>query len=203
MQLCVAAAALTFTVSTSRYAHGARPPRSDQGRLQHVADRRDRAERPAASGCARNLARRRECGGRPARPSGRTRLLRRPEQPGERAGVYTRSCCRSTKSISCSDPIPPTWRRRRCRGSCRPARPRSPLLAIGVNRHFNYDRYFSMVPVGTEGVPPSRAASSSSPPQQKPKPTTVAMIAADAEFARTAADGAKENAAEARLQGHL
>src|SRR6476646_3675935 len=26
------------------------------------------------------------------------------------------------------------------------------LLAIGVNRHFNYDRYFSMVPVGTEGI---------------------------------------------------
>ena len=26
------------------------------------------------------------------------------------------------------------------------------LLAIGVNRHFNYDRYFSMVPVGPEGV---------------------------------------------------
>ena len=26
------------------------------------------------------------------------------------------------------------------------------MLAIGVNRHFNYDRYFSMVPVGPEGV---------------------------------------------------
>ena len=26
------------------------------------------------------------------------------------------------------------------------------LTAIGINRHFNYDKYFSMVPVGPEGV---------------------------------------------------
>ncbi len=26
------------------------------------------------------------------------------------------------------------------------------LLAIGVNRHFDYDRYFSMVPISSEGV---------------------------------------------------
>jgi branched-chain amino acid transport system substrate-binding protein len=68
------------------------------------------------------------------------------------------------------------------------------LLAIGVNRHFNYDRYFSMVPVGPEGVKAFSRGYFELAAAQQPKPTTVAMIAADAEFARTAVDGAKENA---------
>lgn len=68
------------------------------------------------------------------------------------------------------------------------------LLAIGVNRHFNYDRYFSMVPISSEGVAAFSRGFFELAAQQKPKPATVAMVAADAEFARTAADGAKENA---------
>lgn len=68
------------------------------------------------------------------------------------------------------------------------------LLAIGVNRHFDYDRYFSMVPISSEGVAAFSRGFFELAAAQNPKPTTVAMIAADAEFARTAADGAKENA---------
>lgn len=68
------------------------------------------------------------------------------------------------------------------------------LLAIGVNRHFNYDRYFSMVPISSEGVAAFSRGFFELAAAQNPKPTTVAMVAADAEFARTAADGAKENA---------
>src|SRR3954471_15792588 len=68
------------------------------------------------------------------------------------------------------------------------------LLAIGVNRHFDYARYFSMVPVGPEGVKAFSRGYFELAAAQQPKPVTVAMIAADAEFARTAADGAKENA---------
>ena len=68
------------------------------------------------------------------------------------------------------------------------------FLALGVNRHFNYDRYFSMVPVGPEGVKAFSRGYFELAAAQKPKPRTVAMIAADAEFAKTAADGAKENA---------
>ena len=68
------------------------------------------------------------------------------------------------------------------------------LLAIGVNRHFNYSRYFSMVPVGPDGVKAFSRGYFELAAAQQPKPTTVAMIAADAEFATTAADGAKENA---------
>src|SRR4051794_17598380 len=67
------------------------------------------------------------------------------------------------------------------------------LLAIGVNRHFDYARYFSMVPVGPDGVKAFSRGYFELAAAQQPKPVTVAMIAADAEFARTAADGAKEN----------
>jgi branched-chain amino acid transport system substrate-binding protein len=44
------------------------------------------------------------------------------------------------------------------------------LLAIGVNRHFDYARYFSMVPVGPEGVKAFRADTSSSRPRSSPNP---------------------------------
>jgi branched-chain amino acid transport system substrate-binding protein len=68
------------------------------------------------------------------------------------------------------------------------------LLAIGVNRHFNYAKYFSMVPVGPEGVKAFSRGYFELAAAQQPKPQTVAIVAADAEFANTAADGAKENA---------
>jgi len=68
------------------------------------------------------------------------------------------------------------------------------LLALGVNSHFNYPRYFSMVPVGPEGVKAFSRGYFELAAAQTPKPKTVAMIAADAEFAKTAADGAKVNA---------
>ncbi|MDB5601280.1 MAG: hypothetical protein JWN71_3324, partial [Xanthobacteraceae bacterium] len=67
-------------------------------------------------------------------------------------------------------------------------------LAIGVNRHFKYNKYFSMVPVGPEGVKAFSKGFFEIAAAQQPKPLTVAMLAADAEFAKTAADGAKENA---------
>lgn len=68
------------------------------------------------------------------------------------------------------------------------------MLAIGVNRHFDYPRYFSMVPVGPEGVKAFSRGFFELAAAQKPKPQTVSIVAADAEFAKTAADGARENA---------
>jgi branched-chain amino acid transport system substrate-binding protein len=68
------------------------------------------------------------------------------------------------------------------------------MLAIGVNSHFNYNRYFSMVPVGPEGVKAFSRGFFELAAAQKPKPKTVALLAADAEFAKTASDGARENA---------
>ncbi len=66
------------------------------------------------------------------------------------------------------------------------------LLGLGVNKEFNYPNYFVMIPTGpnpnaalTEGFFAIGAA-------QSPKPQTVAIAAADAEFARNAADGGRE-----------
>ena len=69
------------------------------------------------------------------------------------------------------------------------------ILGVGVNRHFNYGRYFSMVPVGPEGVKAFSQGFFELAAAQQPKPQTVAMLSADAEFAKTSADGARENAA--------
>ncbi len=68
------------------------------------------------------------------------------------------------------------------------------MLAIGVNSHFNYPKYFSMVPVGPEGVRAFSRGFFELAAAQKPKPKTVAILAADAEFAKTASDGARDNA---------
>jgi branched-chain amino acid transport system substrate-binding protein len=69
------------------------------------------------------------------------------------------------------------------------------ILGVGVNRHFNYGRYFSMVPIGPEGVKAFSRGFFELAAAQQPKPQTVAMLSADAEFAKTSADGARENAA--------
>ena len=68
------------------------------------------------------------------------------------------------------------------------------LTAIGINRHFNYDKYFSMIPAGPDGVNTFAIGFFEIAAQQKPKPQTVAILAADAEFARSASDGAREEA---------
>jgi branched-chain amino acid transport system substrate-binding protein len=69
------------------------------------------------------------------------------------------------------------------------------LFGLDVNREFHYERYFSMVPTG--GPSPSRAFSEpffKVAAAQNPKPKTVAIIAADAEYSHHAADGARDNA---------
>ena len=66
------------------------------------------------------------------------------------------------------------------------------FTAIGINRHFNYDKYFSMVSVGPDGVNAFSKGFFELAAAQQPKPQTVAILAADAEFARSAADGARE-----------
>ena len=68
------------------------------------------------------------------------------------------------------------------------------LFANAANHQFHYARYFSMLPTGPD---PQRAFSTGFfelAQTQTPKPQTVAMIAADAEFAQNAAEGARDNA---------
>ncbi len=73
------------------------------------------------------------------------------------------------------------------------------LLGLAVNSEFHYDKYFAMIPAGptpktsfTEGFFNVAMA-------QNPKPKTVAIAAADIEFAHNAADGARDNAKAAGL----
>src|SRR6478609_360785 len=75
------------------------------------------------------------------------------------------------------------------------------LFGLDVNREFQYPRYFSMVPTG--GPDPSASFSKGFfeiAAAQNPKPKTLAIIAADAEFPHNAAIGARKNAKEAGLQ---
>jgi branched-chain amino acid transport system substrate-binding protein len=66
------------------------------------------------------------------------------------------------------------------------------LFGLDVNHQFHYPRYFSMVPTG--GPHPAQSFSQGFfdlAVAQNPKPKTLAIVAADAEFARNAADGAR------------
>jgi len=75
------------------------------------------------------------------------------------------------------------------------------LFGLDVNREFQYPRYFSMVPTGGMDPPVSFSKGFFEvAAAQDPKPKTLAIIAADAEFPHNAADGARKNAKEAGLQ---
>src|SRR5436305_8194049 len=66
------------------------------------------------------------------------------------------------------------------------------LLGLAVNSEFHYPRYFSMTPTG--GPRPKESFAEGFfeiAAEQNPKPVTVAMCGADAEFPRNAMDGAR------------
>jgi branched-chain amino acid transport system substrate-binding protein len=68
------------------------------------------------------------------------------------------------------------------------------LMGLGVNNELNYPNYFAMIPTGPD---PNVALSEGFfklAARQEPKPSTVALIAADAEFSRNPIIGAKANA---------
>ncbi|HXX09198.1 MAG TPA: amino acid ABC transporter substrate-binding protein [Pseudolabrys sp.] len=74
------------------------------------------------------------------------------------------------------------------------------LYGLGVNTDFHYDRYFAMIPTGPEPKTSFTKGFFDTAMAQKPKPATVAIVAADAEFSKNAAEGARENAAKAGLK---
>jgi branched-chain amino acid transport system substrate-binding protein len=75
------------------------------------------------------------------------------------------------------------------------------LFGLDVNREFQYPRYFSMVPTGGMDPPVSFSKGFFEiAAAQEPKPKTLAIIAADAEFPHNASDGARKNAKAAGLQ---
>jgi len=74
------------------------------------------------------------------------------------------------------------------------------LYGLGVNDGFKYDRYFAMIPSGPEPNTSFTKGFFDTAMAQTPKPKTVAIVAADAEFSKNASDGARENAKKAALK---
>ena len=73
------------------------------------------------------------------------------------------------------------------------------LLGTAVNSTFNYPNYFSMAPNGPEPKRSYTKGFVDLAVRQNPKPQTVAIVAADAEFALNVAEGARENVKAAGL----
>ena len=66
------------------------------------------------------------------------------------------------------------------------------LFGLAVNSEFNYPKYFSFLPIG--GMHPKEEQARgffALAMEQNPKPTTLAIVGADAEFPRNAMDGAR------------
>ncbi|MFZ1102075.1 MAG: amino acid ABC transporter substrate-binding protein [Hyphomicrobiaceae bacterium] len=68
------------------------------------------------------------------------------------------------------------------------------LLGLAVNSEFHYPNYFVMIPSGPDPKPAFTEGFFQVAMAQNPKPTTVAIVAADQEFSRNASDGARQNA---------
>jgi branched-chain amino acid transport system substrate-binding protein len=72
------------------------------------------------------------------------------------------------------------------------------LFGLDVNSEFHYDRYFSIIPAG--GLHPKEAFSQGFfevAASMTPKPQTIALVGADAEFPKNALDGARAQAKRA------
>ena len=74
------------------------------------------------------------------------------------------------------------------------------LFGLAANEEFKYDRYFQIMPAGPSPQTDWSKGFFDLAMAQKPKPTTVAIVAADAEFALNAATGARKNAQKAGLK---
>ena len=75
------------------------------------------------------------------------------------------------------------------------------LFGLNINKEFHYKNYFSMIPAG--GEHPAQAFSQgffAEAATIKPKPKTIALAGADAEFSKAALDGARIQAKKAGLK---
>ena len=73
------------------------------------------------------------------------------------------------------------------------------LVALAVNQHFNYDKYFAMIALGPQPTIAFSKGFFETAAAQDPKPKTVAMVGADTEFTNNNLSGARENAKAAGL----
>jgi len=70
------------------------------------------------------------------------------------------------------------------------------ILANAANSKFHYNQYFSMLPTGPEPQKAFAYGFFELAAAATPRPKTVAIVAADAEFAQNAADGARQSIKE-------
>jgi branched-chain amino acid transport system substrate-binding protein len=68
------------------------------------------------------------------------------------------------------------------------------LFGVAVNAEFHYPKYFSMIPLGPQPKSTMSKGFFEAAIAQNPRPVTVAIVAADAEFPISASEGARENA---------
>ena len=74
------------------------------------------------------------------------------------------------------------------------------LFGLAVNSEFHYPNYFAMIPSGPTPKTAFTKGFFDTAMAQNPKPQTVAIVAADAEFSVNASEGARENANAAGLK---
>jgi branched-chain amino acid transport system substrate-binding protein len=74
------------------------------------------------------------------------------------------------------------------------------LLGLAVNSQFNYPNYFVIGPYGPDAKSAFTKGFFDAVLSQSPRPQTVAIVAADQEFSRNAADGARENLKQGGLR---
>ena len=74
------------------------------------------------------------------------------------------------------------------------------LFGTGVNSEFKYNKYFAMIPTGPDPKPAFTKPFFDVVVAQSPKPDTISLMAADAEFGRNVCDGARQNAKAAGLK---
>src|SRR6478672_10028032 len=68
------------------------------------------------------------------------------------------------------------------------------LFGLAVNSEFHYPNYFAMIPSGPAPKTAFTKGFFDTAMAQNPKPQTVAIVAADAEFSVNASEGARDNA---------
>lgn len=74
------------------------------------------------------------------------------------------------------------------------------IYSTAVNTEFNYDRYFSMIPLGPRPKTAFTEAFFEVAAKQDPKPRTIAIVAGDGEATHFIAEGARENAKKFGLE---
>jgi branched-chain amino acid transport system substrate-binding protein len=68
------------------------------------------------------------------------------------------------------------------------------LFSLAINEEFKYPNYFSMFPVGPDGIREISRGFFEIAKDQQPSLQTIAIVGADSDFAKKAADGARDNA---------